>query len=67
MKRRLGSLAVSLLVVVAALAPAGCATLDQLASTLVNLKRLQFRIGQITGFRLAGFDLGVALVGGPLR
>lgn len=58
MRRRLGSLAVSLLVVAVALAPAGCATLDQLASTLVNLKRLQFRIGQVTGFRLAGIDLG---------
>lgn len=60
MKPRLGALAASLLAVAAALAPAGCAT-------LVNEKRLQFRIGQITGFRLAGFDLGVALVGGPLR
>jgi hypothetical protein len=58
MKRRLGSLAVSLLVLAAGLIPAGCATLDQLASTFVNLKRLEFRIGQVTSFRLAGIDLG---------
>lgn len=55
--KRLGPLAVSLLVVAVALLPAGCATLDQLTATLVNLKRLEFRIGQVTGFRLAGIDL----------
>lgn len=56
--KRLGFLAVSLVVLAVALVPAGCATLDQLASTLANLKRLEFRIGQVTSFRLAGIDLG---------
>jgi hypothetical protein len=58
--KRLGFLAVSLLVLAVALVPAGCATLDQLSATLVNLRRLEFRIGQVTGFRLAGIDLGRA-------
>lgn len=56
--KRLGFLAISLLVLAAALVPAGCATLDQLSATLVNLRRLEFRIGRVTGFRLAGIDLG---------
>jgi hypothetical protein len=34
-----------------------CATLNDLASVLADLKRLQFKIGGVTGFRLAGIDI----------
>jgi hypothetical protein len=35
-----------------------CATLDKMASVLANLKRLQFKISDVTDFRLAGIDIG---------
>jgi len=35
-----------------------CATLDQMSAALVNLKRLQFRIGEVNDFRLAGIAIG---------
>ncbi len=34
-----------------------CATLDQMAAALANLKRLQFKIEGVSGFRLAGVAL----------
>lgn len=58
MKGRIGSVATSLIVLAVLLFSESCATLDQLSSALVNLKRLQFRIGAVTDFRLAGIDLG---------
>ncbi len=36
----------------------GCATLGDLAGALANLKRLQFRLGGIGGFSLAGVPIG---------
>jgi hypothetical protein len=35
-----------------------CATLDQMAAALANLKRLQFKIEGVNDFRLAGISLG---------
>jgi hypothetical protein len=35
-----------------------CAALDQMASVLANLKRLQFKVGGVHDFRLLGLDLG---------
>lgn len=35
-----------------------CATLDQVAAALANLKRLQFKIEGVNDFRLAGIPLG---------
>lgn len=35
-----------------------CAALDQMASVLANLKRLQFKVGGVRDFRLLGLDLG---------
>jgi hypothetical protein len=35
-----------------------CATLNEMASALVNLKRLQFRIQGVNDFRLAGIAIG---------
>jgi hypothetical protein len=40
------------------LALSSCAALDQVASVLVNLKRLQFKVGAVRDFRLLGLDLG---------
>lgn len=37
-----------------------CATLNEMASALVNLKRLQFRIQGINDFRLAGLNRGLS-------
>lgn len=36
---------------------AGCATLGELAQTMANLKRLQFRVAGTSGFALAGIDI----------
>ena len=35
-----------------------CAALDQMASVLANLKRLQFKVSGVRDFRLLGLDLG---------
>lgn len=41
-----------------------CAALDQMASYLANLKRLQFKVGGVRNFRLLGLDLsGKAKIG----
>jgi len=34
-----------------------CATLQEITAAFANLKRLQFKIGQVHGFRLAGIDI----------
>jgi hypothetical protein len=46
-----------LLAAAAALLFQSCATLDQMASALANLKRLQFKIGGADDFRLAGIAI----------
>jgi hypothetical protein len=35
-----------------------CAALDQMASVLANLRKLQFKVGGVRDFRLLGLDLG---------
>ena len=40
------------------LALSSCAALDEMASTLVHLQRLKFRLSGIHDFRLLGIDLG---------
>jgi hypothetical protein len=35
-----------------------CAALNDMASALVNLQRLKFRIGAVRGFRVLGIDIG---------
>jgi hypothetical protein len=44
--------------IVATLALASCATLNDMASALANLQRLKFKIGSVHGFRLLGIDIG---------
>jgi hypothetical protein len=46
------------MIVMAVLPLSGCATLSQIAQTLTNLKRLQFRLNGISDFALAGIRLG---------
>jgi hypothetical protein len=42
----------------ACLVLASCAALNDMASALVNLQRLEFRIGAVRGFRVLGIDIG---------
>jgi len=49
--------AAAALVLAGALLASSCATLEQMSSALVNLKRLRFKIGDVRGFRLAGISL----------
>ncbi len=44
-------------IVLSAFAFESCATLKQMAEAMSNLKRLQFKLGEVHGFRLAGIDL----------
>ena len=37
--------------------PFACAQLNQISDTLTNLQRLQFKLGTVHGFRLAGVDI----------
>jgi hypothetical protein len=52
------SKAIACMIVMAVLPLSGCATLSQIAQTLTNLKRLQFRLNGISDFALAGIRLG---------
>lgn len=36
---------------------AGCSTLKQISQTIDNMKRLEFKLGDVSGFRLAGVNL----------
>jgi hypothetical protein len=47
-----------ILLAAAALLFENCATLSDMASALVNLRRLQFKIGEADDFRLAGIAIG---------
>jgi hypothetical protein len=49
---------ISLLALACILLFESCAALDQMASVLANLKRLQFKVGGVREFRLLGLDLG---------
>lgn len=49
---------ISLLALAGILLFESCAALDQMASVLANLKRLQFKVGGVRDFRLLGLDLG---------
>jgi hypothetical protein len=49
---------ISLLALACILLFESCAALDQMASVLANLKRLQFKVGGVRDFRLLGLDLG---------
>jgi hypothetical protein len=58
MNKRMKSAGVLLLAVATILFSQSCATLDKMASVLANLKRLQFKISDVTNFRLAGIEIG---------
>ena len=49
---------ISLLALAGILLFESCAALDQMASVLANLKRLQFKVSGVRDFRLLGLDLG---------
>ncbi len=48
---------VALALVFSAFTFAGCASLKQFANTIENLKRLDFKLGNVTNFALAGVNL----------
>jgi len=53
--KKAGMIMASLAVLIVALtAFESCATLNQMAAALSNLKRLQFKIGEVSDFKLAG-------------
>ncbi|MCX6566761.1 MAG: hypothetical protein NTW38_10155 [Candidatus Aminicenantes bacterium] len=58
MRPRLKSIAFTALVVLAAGLLQSCATLEQFVSALSNLKRLQFRLADVTDFSLLGISFG---------
>jgi hypothetical protein len=58
MRLRLKTVALTALVVLAAGLLQSCATLEQFVSALSNLKRLQFRLADVTNFSVLGITFG---------
>jgi hypothetical protein len=58
MKKQMHTPGVIILIFSAIVLSQSCAALNQMASVLANLKRLQFKISDVSDFRLAGIDIG---------